>query len=81
MEEFTLEYTSFVPSGKQPETANKKGTKLIIGNCVPCWLILSTVKEEEEIFREGRPVCQSACPPFRSNLTVKRSILFPLASI
>lgn len=64
------EYTSSFPSGKQPETANKEETKLIIGICVTCWLILSTVKEDE-VFGEGRPVGQTACSPFRNNLTVK----------
>jgi hypothetical protein len=70
-EELNLEHTSssFL-SGKLPKTANKEETQLIIGNCVTCWLILSTVKEDE-VFGEGRSVGQSVCPPFRSNLTVK----------
>lgn len=71
IEELNLEYISSFPSGKHPETANKEETKLIIGNCVTCWLSLSTVKADE-VFGEGRPVGQTACPPFRSNLTVKR---------
>lgn len=69
-EELNLEYSSSFLSGKQPEIANKEETKLIIGNCVTCWVILSTVKEDE-VFGEGRPVGQTACPPFRSNLTVR----------
>jgi hypothetical protein len=71
MEELNPEHiSSSFPSGKLPKTANKEETKLIIGNCVTCWLILSTVKEDE-VFGEGKSVGQSVCPPFRSNLTVK----------